>query len=76
MRPELRPHPAGPYPYALHLSVGNAAVPGLLPEYQLRWLVSLFFTPGEAPFLLAQPGETVPVVHFNLPAYEPELNPC
>jgi hypothetical protein len=56
--------------------VGNAAVPGQLPEYQLRWLVSLFFTPGEAPFLLAQLGETVPVVHFNLPVYETELNPC
>jgi hypothetical protein len=68
--------PRAPYPYALHLSVGNAAVPGHLPEYQLRWLVSLFFTPGEAPFLLAQPGERVPVVHFNLPVYEPELNPC
>lgn len=68
--------PRAPYPYALHLSVGNAVLPGQLPAYQLHWFVSLFFTPCEVPLLLAQPGQTVPVIHYYLPAYEPELNPC
>jgi len=68
--------PQASYPYALHLSVGNTVVPGHLPSYALHWLVSLFFTPGEVPLLLAQPGQTVPVVHYYLPAYEPDLNPC
>lgn len=45
--------PESPYPYALHLSVGNAELPGHLPSYEIHWLVSLFFTPGEAPLLLA-----------------------
>ena len=65
-----------PYPYALHLSVGNNVLPGVLPRSELHWLVSLFFTPGEVPLLLTQPGQTVPVVHFYLPAYTPELNEC
>ena len=68
--------PQAPYPYALHLSVGNTVVPGHLPPYALHWLASLFFTPGEVPLLLAQPGQTVPVIHYYLPAYEPDLNPC
>ncbi len=68
--------PRAPSPYALHLSVGNEVLPGLLPAYDLHWLVSLFFTPGEMPLLLTQPGQTVPVVHYYLPAYSPELNPC
>jgi hypothetical protein len=68
--------PQAPHPYALHLSVGNAAAPGHLPIGELHWLVSLFFTPGEAPLLLAEPGQRVPVIHYYLPAYEPELNPC
>jgi hypothetical protein len=68
--------PRAPYPYALHLSVGNDVLPGVLPRYELHWLVSLFFTPGEVPLLLARPGQTVPIVHFHLPAYTPELNEC
>jgi hypothetical protein len=68
--------PQAPYPYALHLSVGNGVIPGLLPGFELHWLVSLFFTPGEVPLLLTQPGKTVPVVHYYLPAYGPELNAC
>lgn len=68
--------PQTPYPYALHLRVGNAVAPGCLPTCEIHWLVSLFFTPGEVPLLLAQPGQTVPVIHYYLPAYEPELNPC
>jgi hypothetical protein len=68
--------PQAPHPYTLHLSVSNAVLPGCLPDYQLRWLVSLFFTPGEVPFLLVQPGHRVPVIHFYLPAYAPDLNPC
>jgi hypothetical protein len=66
--------PQAPYPYALHLSVGNDVLPGVLPSYELHWLVSLFFTPGEVPLLLTQPGQTVPVVHYYLPAYTPDLN--
>lgn len=33
-------------------------------------------TPGDVPLLLAQPGQTVPVLHHYLPTYEPGLNPC
>ena len=68
--------PQAPHPYALHLSVGNALVPGHLPGYQRDWLVSLFFTPGEEPFLLEKPGQDSASHHYRLPAYEPELNPC
>ena len=68
--------PQAPYPYALHLSVGNGVSPGHLPNPELHWLLSLFFTPGEVPFLLAEPGRTVPVIHYYLPAYSPELNQC
>lgn len=68
--------PQASYPYALHLSIGNAVAPGRLPTCELHWLVSLFFTPGEVPLLLPQPGQTVPVIHYYLPAYEPDLNPC
>jgi hypothetical protein len=68
--------PRAPYPYALHLSVGNDVLPGVLPPYELHWLISLYFTPGEVPLLLTRPGQTVPVVHFHLPAYTPELNEC
>jgi len=68
--------PQAPYPYALHVSVGNDLLAGVLPTYELHWLVSLFFTPGEVPLLLTQPGQTVPVVHYYLPAYTPDLNPC
>jgi hypothetical protein len=65
-----------PHPYALHLSVGHALLPGHLPARDRHWLVSLFFTPSELPFLLVRPGPTEPVLQFRLPAYEPELNPC
>jgi hypothetical protein len=68
--------PQASYPYALHLSVGDGAIPGHLPNPELHWLLSLFFTPGEGPFLLAEPGRTVPVIHYYLPAYTPELNAC
>lgn len=68
--------PQAAYPYALHLSVGNDVVPGHLPNPELHWLLSLFFTPGEVPFLLSEPGRTVPIVHYYLPAYSPELNQC
>jgi hypothetical protein len=68
--------PEAPSPYALHLSVGNGVIPGHLPTPDLHWLLSLFFTPGEVPFLLAEPGRTVPVLHYYLPAYTPELNAC
>jgi hypothetical protein len=56
--------------------VGDGAIPGHLPNPELHWLLSLFFTPGEGPFLLAEPGRTVPVIHYYLPAYTPELNAC
>jgi len=46
------------------------------PSEKLHWLVSLFFTPGEVPLLLTQPRQTVPGVHYCLPAYSPDLNPC
>ena len=46
-----------------------------LPNPELHWLQSLFFTPGEVPFLLSEPGRTVPVIHYYLPAYSPDLNP-
>lgn len=68
--------PQAAYPYALHLSVGNHVIPDHLPNPELHWLLSLFFTPGEVPFLLAEPGRTVPVIHYYLPAYSPELNQC
>ena len=68
--------PGRPYPNALHVSVGNAALPGLLPKLELHWLLSLFFIPGEMPFLEAEPGQTVPVIHYHLPAYSADLNPC
>jgi hypothetical protein len=68
--------PQAPYRYALHLSVGNDVLPGVLPSSELHWLVSLFFTPGEVPLLRTQPGQTMPVVHFYLPAYTPDLNDC
>jgi hypothetical protein len=68
--------PQAPYPYALHLSVGNSVIPGHLPNPDLHWLLSLFFTPAELPFLLAEPGRTVPVMHYYLPAYTPDLNAC
>ena len=67
--------PESPHPWALHVSIGMNRVPGRLTDQEVAWLTSLFFTPGEVPFLLARPGETVPVVHYYLPAYEPELNP-
>jgi hypothetical protein len=51
--------PQAPYPYALHLSVGNDVIPGHLPNPELHWLQSLFFTPGEVPFLLSEPGRRV-----------------
>jgi hypothetical protein len=68
--------PARPYPYALHVSVGNDAVSGHLPRLEQLWLLSLFFTPGELPLLETEPEQTVPVIHFYLPAYSPALNPC
>jgi hypothetical protein len=68
--------PQAPYPYALHLSVGNGVIPGYLPDLERHWLLSLFFTPGEVPFLLVEPGRTVPVIHYYLPAYSAELNQC
>jgi hypothetical protein len=68
--------PGAPTPYALHLSVGNGVIPGHLPNLDLHWLLSLFFTPGEVPFLLAERGQTVPVMHYYLPAYTAELNGC
>ena len=67
--------PGAPHPYALHLSVGNAALPGHLPARDRRWLVSLFLTPGELAFLLVRADPTAPIL-YRLPAYEPELNPC
>jgi hypothetical protein len=67
--------PERPYPH-MHVSVGNAAVPGHLPEREQYWLLSLFFTPGEMPFLDAEPGRTVPVLHYYLPAYAAELDLC
>jgi len=51
--------PQAPYPYALHPSVGNDVIPGHLPNPELHWLQSLFFTPGEVPFLLSEPGRRV-----------------
>jgi len=66
--------PQAPYPCALHLSVGNGVIPGHLPTYELNGLASLFFTPGEVPLVLTQPGQTVPVVHYYLPAHTPDLN--
>ncbi len=42
-------------------------LPGHLPTYELHWLVSLFFTPGEVPLLLTKPGQTVPGVHAPVP---------
>jgi hypothetical protein len=68
--------PWAPHPYALHLSVGNAVLPGHLPARDREWLVSLFFTPSELAFLLMRPGPAAPVLQLRLPAYEPELNPC
>jgi hypothetical protein len=65
-----------PHPWALHLSVSNWVAPGHLPPADLRWILALFFTAGEVPFLEAQPGDTKPLMHYWLPAYEPELNPC
>jgi hypothetical protein len=56
--------------------VGNAEIPGHLPRYEIYWLLSLFLTPGEVPLLVMQPGQTVPVVHYYLPAYTPDLNAC
>jgi hypothetical protein len=64
-----------PHPFALQLSVGNAALPGHLPGRDRDWLVSLFFTPSELAFLLMRPGPTAAVFQYRLPAYEPELNP-
>ena len=68
--------PGRPYPYALHVSIGNAALPGCLPARDLNWLPSLFFIPAEMPFIQAEPGQTVPVIHYYLPAYSTELNRC
>jgi len=68
--------PRAPHPYALHLSVGNAALPGHLPARDRHWLVSLFFTPSELVFLPMRPGPTAPVFQYRLPAYDAELNPC
>ena len=68
--------PERPYPYALHVSVGNDALPGTLPKLELHWLLSLFVIPGEMPFVEAEPGQTVQVIHYYLPAYSAELNPC
>ena len=42
---------------------------GHLPNRELHWLLSLFFTPGEVPFLLVEPGRTVLVIHYYLPTY-------
>jgi hypothetical protein len=68
--------PGRRYPYALHVSIGNAALPGHLPARDLEWLLSLFFIPAEMPFLEAEPGQTVPVIHYYLAAYSTDLNPC
>jgi hypothetical protein len=65
-----------PHPWALHLSISNWVAPGHLPPADLRWLLSLFFSAGEVPFLETQPGVTKPLTHYWLPAYEPELNAC
>ena len=63
--------PQRPYPYALHVSLGNGAMPGQLPRLDRLWLLSLFFTPGELPLLEIDPGR----VHHYLPAYSPNLDP-
>ncbi|HZP39589.1 MAG TPA: hypothetical protein VFE48_24205 [Methylomirabilota bacterium] len=68
--------PRARHPYALHLSVANAVLPGHLPARDRHWLVSLFFIPSEQDLLLMRPGPTAPVFQYRLPAYEPELNPC
>lgn len=65
-----------PQPWALHLSVGNGVAPGHFPAADERWLISLFFSAGEVPFLEAFPGVSTPVMHYWLPAYVPELNVC
>jgi hypothetical protein len=65
-----------PHPWALHLSASNWVAPGHLPPTDIHWLLSLFFSAGEVPFLEAHPGITKPLMHYWLPAYEPELNPC
>ena len=49
-------------------------MPGHFPAADERWLLSLFFSTGEVPFLEAQPGK--PLMHYWLPAYVPELNAC
>jgi len=56
--------------------MGNGVIPGHLPNPELHWLLSLFSTPDEVPLLLAQPGQTVPIIHYYLPVYSPELNCC
>lgn len=65
-----------PMPYALHLSVMNRLTPGMLSAAEEAFLLSLFYVPGERPFLRAQPGQTVPVTHYYLGADSPELNEC
>ena len=49
--------------------MGNGVILGHLPNRELHWLLSLFFTPGEVPFLLVEPGRTVLVIHYYLPTY-------
>jgi len=68
--------PDDPMPYALHLSVMNRLTPGMLSTAEEAFLLSLFYVPGERPFLRAQPGETVPVTHYYLGADSSELNEC
>jgi len=65
-----------PHPWALHLSVSNRVAPVHLPSLDERWLLSLFFSEGEVPFLETHPRVTRPLIHYWLPAYEPELNAC
>jgi hypothetical protein len=68
--------PDDPMPYALHLSVMNTLAPGSLSAAEETFLLSLFYVPGERPFLRGQPGQTVPVIHYYLGADLPELNEC
>jgi hypothetical protein len=60
----------------LHLSVSHMFDPGGLTPLQLHFMMALFLTPAERPFVRFEPGRWRPLVHCHVPAELSSLEDC
>lgn len=68
---------SGPiFPHLLHLSLSHALGLGDLADYDVAFLVSLFFSPEEAQQLTREEGHIGPIVHFRLACGLPDAVAC